>query len=111
VVEPMQRIVPPESAGFSRFEASIAPPDGCARADHGVDFVDEQDRVRQLFQLVDDRLQAFLEVAAIARAREQRAHVERVDDRRQQHLGHLPSMILRARPSAMAVLPTPGSPT
>src|SRR3546814_6479474 len=26
VVEPMQRIVPPERAGFNRFDASIAPP-------------------------------------------------------------------------------------
>jgi hypothetical protein len=26
VVEPMQRIAPEDSAGFSRFEASIAPP-------------------------------------------------------------------------------------
>src|SRR3546814_19574937 len=46
-------------------------------------------RVRQAFELGDDLLQPLLEIAAIARAREQRAHVERIDDRRQQHLGHV----------------------
>jgi hypothetical protein len=41
---------------------------GSAGADHGVDLVDEQDRVRVGFELLEDLLQAFLEVAAIARA-------------------------------------------
>ena len=85
----MQRIAPLDSAGFSRFDASIAPPRGRAGADHGVDLVDEQDRVGQLLELVDDRLQPLLEIAAIARAGEQRAHVERVDDRGLEHLGHV----------------------
>ena len=76
-----------DSAGFSRFEASIAPPDGRAGADHGVDLVDEQDRVGQLLELVDDRLQPLLEIAAVAGAGEQRAHVERVDHRALEHLG------------------------
>ena len=43
----------------------------------------------QLLELVDDRLQPLLEVAAIARAGEQRAHVERVDHRGLQHVGHV----------------------
>ncbi len=85
----MQRIAPMDSAGLSRFDASIAPPRGRAGADHGVDLVDEQDRVGQLLELGDDRLQPLLEIAAIARAGEQRAHVERVDHRRLQHLGHV----------------------
>ena len=50
---------------------------GRAGADHGVDLVDEHDRVRVLLDLLDDLLQALLEIAAIARAGEQRAHVER----------------------------------
>ena len=83
----MQRIAPEDSAGFSRFDASIAPPRGGAGADHGVDLVDEQDRVGQLLELGDDRLQPLLEIAAIAGAGEQRAHVERVDDRALEHLG------------------------
>jgi hypothetical protein len=38
----------------------------------------------------DDLLQALLEIAAIARARQQAAHVERVDHRfRLQNLGHV----------------------
>ncbi len=60
-----------------------------AGTDHGVNFIDKQDRVRKLLELVDDRLQPLLEVAAVARAGEQRAHVERVDHRRLQHLGHI----------------------
>ena len=50
-----------------------------AGADHGVDLVDEEDRVGMLFKLLHDRLQALFEIAAIAGACEQRAHVERVD--------------------------------
>jgi hypothetical protein len=76
-----------------------------------VDLVDEQDRVGWLLELLDDLLQPLLEVAAIAGAGEQRAHVEREDHRFLQHVGTSPSTILRARPSAIAVLPTPGSPT
>ena len=62
---------------------------GRAGADDGVDLVDEQHRVGLLLELGEDRLQPLLEVAAIARAGEQRAHVERVDHRLLQHLGHL----------------------
>ena len=50
-----------------------------ARADNGVDFVDEQDAARVRFKLCHHRLEALLEVAAIARAGQQRAHVERED--------------------------------
>ena len=39
--------------------------------------------------LLDDLLQALLEIAAIARAGEQRAHVEREDGRVLEHLRHL----------------------
>jgi hypothetical protein len=85
----MQRIVPPDKAGFSRFEASIAPAGRGAGADHRVDLVDEQDGVGELLQLVHDRLQPLLEIAAVAGAGQQRAHVERVDDRRQQHVGNV----------------------
>ena len=62
---------------------------GGAGADHGVDLVDEQDRARIVLDLLHHRLQALLEVAAIARAGEQRAHVEREDGGVQQNLGHL----------------------
>jgi len=54
-----------------------------------VDFVDEQDRAVVLFKLLDDRLDALLEIAAIARAGQQRAHVERENRRALQDLRHL----------------------
>ncbi len=62
---------------------------GRAGADHGVDLVDEQHRARLVLELRHDRLQPLLEIAAIARAGEQRAHVERVDRRFRQHLRHV----------------------
>ena len=85
----MQRIVPPDSAGLSRFDASIAPP-LVAPAPITV-WISSMNRIAcgQLLELVDDRLQPLLEIAAIARAGEQRAHVERIDHRGQQHLGHV----------------------
>ena len=52
---------------------------GRAGADDRVDLVDEEDGLVELLQRLDDGLDALLEVAAVARAREQRAHVERVD--------------------------------
>ena len=83
-----------------------------AGADDGVDLVDEEDRVRLASsERIDDGLQPLLELAAILRAGEQRAHVERTDDRVLQRGGHLVFVIFSASPSAMAVLPTPGSPT
>ncbi len=63
---------------------------GCgAGTDDRVDLVDEQDRARELFQFLDDLLQAFLEVTAIAGAGEQRAHVEREDRRIGERFGNL----------------------
>ena len=85
---------------------------GGAGADHRVDLVDEQDRARILLEFLDDLLQPLLEIAAIAGAGEQRAHVEREDGRRcESTSGTSPSTMRLARPSAIAVLPTPGSPT
>ena len=62
---------------------------GCAGADDGVDLVDEQDRSGILFELLDDLLQPLLEVAAVAGAGEQRAHVEREDRGVLQHFGNV----------------------
>ncbi len=44
-----------------------------------MDFIDEQDGVRIVAQLLDDALEALLEIAAIFGAGEQRAHVQRID--------------------------------
>ena len=62
---------------------------GGAGADHRVDLVDEQDGTGIVLDLLHDRLEALLEVAAVARAGEQRAHVERKDGRRPEHFGHV----------------------
>ena len=61
---------------------------GGAGADHRMDLVDEQDRIRMRFEFLEHLLQALLEIAAIARAGEQRAHVEREHGRGRQHLRH-----------------------
>src|SRR5690606_6747546 len=45
-------------------------------------------RARILADLRDDRLQALLEIAAVLGARDQGAHVERVDRALAQHLGY-----------------------
>ena len=50
---------------------------GGAGADHRVDLVDEQDRLLVVLDLLHHLLQALFEIAAIAGAGEQRAHVER----------------------------------
>ena len=52
---------------------------GAAGADDGVDLVDEQDRALLLGERGEHGLQAVLEVAAVAGAGDQRAHVEPVD--------------------------------
>ena len=52
---------------------------GRAGADRGMDFVDEEDRLRPGGERLDDRLEALLEIAAEARAGQQRAGVERED--------------------------------
>lgn len=62
---------------------------GRTGADHRVDLVDEHDRLGVLLDLLHHLLEAFLEIAAIARAGEQRAHVEREDGGVLQHLGNL----------------------
>ena len=54
-------------------------PFGRARAHQRVQLVDEHDDVRVLDQLLHDRLQAFLELAAILRAGDDQRDVERED--------------------------------
>src|SRR3546814_2106049 len=54
-----------------------------------MDFVDEQDTAFGLLEFADHRLQPFLEVAAIARARQQRPHIEREDRRFLEDFRHL----------------------
>jgi hypothetical protein len=60
-----------------------------AGADGRVDLVDEEDRHLALAERGDDGLEALFEVAAEARAGEQRRRVEREDLGPVQHLGHV----------------------
>ena len=62
---------------------------GCrACADDGVNFVNKEYRARVLLDFLDYALEALFEVTAILGARNQRAHVERIDRRVAQHLRH-----------------------
>ena len=64
---------------------------GGTRADDGVHLVDEEENLPlRLCNLVEYRLEAFLEFAAEFRARDERAHVERVERLVLQRLGHIP---------------------
>src|SRR5690606_31756483 len=58
-------------------------------ADHGVALVDEEDRADLLLELGQHGLETLLEIAAIARAGEKRAHVEREDRGVEKYLRHL----------------------
>ena len=62
---------------------------GGTRTDERVQLVDEQDDVAAGADLLQDLLEALLEVAAVAGARHQRAEVERVELLADQGLGHL----------------------
>ena len=62
---------------------------GGARADHGVDLVNEQDGARQLLDFGQHGLQALFEVTAVLGARDQRAQVECVDRAASEHARHL----------------------
>ena len=64
-------------------------PAGGARAHHGVDLVDEEDRLRTLLEGRDHLLETLLEVAAIAGAREHGAGVEGEDLGALQELGRV----------------------
>ena len=84
----MQRSVPLASAGFRMLEASIEPP-LVAPAPMTV-WISSMNRIApfERVQLRQHLLQPLLEIASVARAREQRTHIERIDRGLRQHLGH-----------------------
>ena len=59
------------------------------RTDHGVDFVDEQHRIRMIFHLCHYGLQPFLEITAVTRTSQQSPHIKRIDCRLRQDFWHL----------------------
>ena len=77
------------SAGLSRLLASSVPPEA-APAPISV-WISSMNRIAfgWSFSVLQHALQALLEIAAVLGAGQQRAHVERVDDRLGQHLGHV----------------------
>ena len=80
------------AAGEHRLEhvAGVHRALGRAGADHGVQLVDEQqDPALGGLDLLQHRLQPLLELAAVLRARDQRAHVEGEDRPVLQPLGHV----------------------
>ena len=58
-------------------------------ANDGMDLVDEQDGLRAFFQLAEQRLEAFLEIATVLGPGEQRAQVKGIDDTAGQQVWHL----------------------
>jgi hypothetical protein len=83
---------------------------GRAGTDERVQLVDEEDGVVGVPELLDDLLEALLELAAVLGAGDERADVECQDALVEQDVRTSPATIRCARPSAIAVLPTPGSP-
>ena len=101
------------AAGQHRLEhvAGVHRALGGAGADHGVQLVDEQqDPPSRRLDLGQHGLEPLLELAAVLRAGDQRAHVEGKTVLSRRPSGTSPRMIRWARPSTIAVLPTPGSP-
>ena len=89
VVAPTVWSSPRASIGLSMFDASIDPFGG-ARADDRVELVDEEDDLPgRVGDFLEDRLQTLLELAAVLRARDERAHVERDDLLVLEPLGHV----------------------
>ena len=81
-------------------------------ADDGVQFVNEQNDVFRAADFVHDRLDALLKLAAIFRAGDHQREIERDDALvRAKFPARCPCAISCARPSTMAVLPTPASPS
>jgi hypothetical protein len=84
---------------------------GAAGADQRVQLVDEQDRVLGAADLVHHRLDAFFELAAVLGAGDHHGQVEHDDPLVGQQFGHVAGDDRWAKPSTMAVLPTPASPS
>src|SRR5690606_1569740 len=72
--------------GLQQVRRIHGPAGGRTGADDSVHLVDEQNRAGLRLQFLHDLLQAFLEIAAIAGAGQQAAHVERIDRGIAQHL-------------------------
>ena len=54
-----------------------------------MDFIDEQNRIRHVFQFAHDSLQALFKVPPVTGARKQCAHIQRIDDGFLKHFRHV----------------------
>ena len=111
VVAPIMRSSPRASIGLSMLPASMAPFGGAGAHDR-VQLVDEGDDLALgVGDLLEHGLQPLLELAAVLGAGHHRRRGRATTSRLCLRLsGTSPSAMRRARPSTMAVLPTPGSP-
>ena len=90
VVAPTSRSSPRASIGLIMLPASIARLAGRARADDGVQLVDERDDLaRRVLDVVEDGLEPLLELAAVLGARDHRTEVQRDDGLVAQALRHV----------------------
>ena len=90
VVAPTSRSSPRASIGLIMLPASIARLAGRAGADDGVQLVDERDDLaRRVLDVVEHGLEPFLELAAVLRAGDHRAEVQRDDGLVAQALRHV----------------------
>ena len=98
VVAPTVCSSPRASIGFSMFDASIEP-FGCAGADDRVELVDEEDDLPlRVGDLLEHRLEPLFELAAVLRAGDQRAHVERDDALVLEPFGHVAALDAAGQP-------------
>ncbi len=108
VVAPTTCSAPRLSAGFRMFAASSEPSAEPA-SDDRVQFVDEQDDLAfALGGFLDDVIKTLLEFAAVLGAGDERTHVQLQHALALQCVRDFASAMRWARPSTMAVLPTPG---
>ena len=111
VVAPIVWSSPRASIGLSRLRASMAP-SAAPGAHDRVELVDEEDDpALAVLDLLEDRLQALLELAAVLGAGDHAPRGRAPTTRLSLSVsGTSPRTIRWASPSTMAVLPTPGSP-
>jgi hypothetical protein len=106
---------PPRSAGaagqgrFEHVEASMEPSAAPAPTRVCISSMNRMTCPR-LFDLLEHRLEAVLELAAVLGPGDQGAHVQGDHLPVLEPFGHVPGHDALGQPSTMAVLPTPGSP-
>ena len=110
VVAPMQCNSPRANIGFRRLPASIEPSPLPAPTTVCNSSINKNDPASRFDDFLENRLEPFFKFAAILGPGNEGTHVKRNDSLVLQPFRYVAAMMRWARPSAMAVLPTPGSP-